>query len=178
MHLAVDATAGNGHDTLFLARLVGKRGRVWAFDVQAEAIDSARDRLLNVNGGRLADRVTFVAEGHEHLARVLPADAIGRIRGATFNLGFLPGSDKRIVTTTEATLRALADLQAFMAPGGVISVHCYAGHAGGQEETDAVSDFCTALPWEKWRAARYELVNKMRNREALFLLEKLECNEN
>jgi len=30
----VDATAGNGHDTLFLAQLVGDSGQVYAFDVQ------------------------------------------------------------------------------------------------------------------------------------------------
>lgn len=34
----IDATAGNGHDTVFLAQLVGRQGRVWAFDVQSSAL--------------------------------------------------------------------------------------------------------------------------------------------
>ncbi len=170
--LAVDATAGNGHDTLFLARLVGARGRVWAFDVQQAALAAARERVLHAGGDALAERVTFVRQGHENLARVLPESARGGIRGALFNLGFLPGSDKRVTTSAATSVRALADLAECMAPGGVVSVHCYAGHAGGREETDAVTAFCSALPWPRWRAGRYEMANRTRNREVLFLLEK------
>ncbi len=170
--LAVDATAGNGHDTLLLARLAGQNGRVWAFDVQEAALVAARERLARAEEGDLTARVCFVREGHERLARVLPPEAAGRVRAATFNLGFLPGSDKQIVTRPAATLRALADLASFTAPGGIVSVHCYAGHEGGREELDAVGVFCADLPWPAWRSARYEMVNKNRNREALFLLEK------
>lgn len=171
--LAVDGTAGNGHDTLFLAEAVGPGGRVWAFDVQAAALAAARQRLRQADGGTLEDRVTFVPQGHETLAVTLPASARGAVRGAMFNLGFLPGSDKAVKTTAKGTVHALTDLMDYMAPGGVVSVHCYTGHAGGREEALAVESFCAALPWSAWRAARHELVNKLRNRELLFLLEKL-----
>ena len=170
--LAVDATAGNGHDTVFLADLVGQGGTVWAFDVQEVALAAARERVRLAEGGKLADRVVFAAQGHEQLCCVLPEFARGKIRGAMFNLGFLPGSDRSVVTTPAATVRALTDLRDFMAPGGVVSVHCYAGHTGGGEETQAVDDFCAKLPWRVWRVVRSETANKPRNREMLFLLEK------
>ncbi|MDD3298972.1 MAG: rRNA methyltransferase, partial [Firmicutes bacterium] len=42
--LTVDATAGNGHDTLFFASLVGEKGAVYAFDIQQRALDITRER--------------------------------------------------------------------------------------------------------------------------------------
>lgn len=42
---AVDATLGNGHDTCFLAEIVGDNGKVFGFDIQKEAIESSTIRL-------------------------------------------------------------------------------------------------------------------------------------
>ena len=41
----VDATMGNGHDTLFLCELAGKSGTVWAFDIQEKAVLNTRALL-------------------------------------------------------------------------------------------------------------------------------------
>lgn len=41
----IDATAGRGHDTVFLTELVGEEGRVIAFDIQQDAVDSTRALL-------------------------------------------------------------------------------------------------------------------------------------
>ena len=38
--LCIDATMGNGHDTLFLSQLAGPSGFVLAFDIQQAALDS------------------------------------------------------------------------------------------------------------------------------------------
>lgn len=62
---ALDGTAGNGHDTLLLAECVGETGRVWAFDVQQQALDATRARLAAAG---VAERVTLIAAGHETLA--------------------------------------------------------------------------------------------------------------
>jgi ubiquinone/menaquinone biosynthesis C-methylase UbiE len=43
--ITIDATVGNGHDTLFLATRVGATGKVYGFDIQQEALDSAYQRL-------------------------------------------------------------------------------------------------------------------------------------
>jgi len=168
--LAVDATAGNGHDTLFLAERVGEGGRVWAFDVQRAALDAAQSRIAEAG---FSCRVCFVLAGHESAGDVLPKDAAGKIRAATFNLGFLPGSDRRIVTGAGTTLAALNALAALLAQHGILSVHSYSGHAGGEDEAAKVARWFRALPWDGWRVAEYSFCNKNRNREILFLAEKI-----
>lgn len=170
--MAVDATAGNGHDTLFLASTVGAAGRVWAFDVQETALVAAKNRF-QTEAPHLLDTVTFIHAGHETASTALPPEARGNIRAVTFNLGYLPGSDKHIVTTAPHTLAALDGLSAMLAVGGVLSVHSYQGHPGGEEEGMAVAGWFAALPWETWRVAEYGFRNKLRNPEVLFLAERV-----
>ncbi len=166
--LAVDATAGNGHDTLFLARNIGSGGRVLAFDVQDAALAGAKGRLEDAG---LAGRVEFILAGHESLAERLNADE--RIHAAMYNLGFLPGSDKSRRTAKSSTLKSLEALLPRLAQGAAASVHCYAGHQGGAEEALAVEGFLRGLPWKSWRVAAYGPHNKLRNPERLFLVERI-----
>ncbi|CAK7001506.1 MAG: hypothetical protein DELT_00048 [Desulfovibrio sp.] len=168
----VDATAGNGHDTLFLAEEAGTLGQVFAFDVQQGAIEKAKQRLHEA-GADLAARVTFVHAGHETIKIHLPPEAAGNLAAATFNLGYLPGSDKRVVTEERTTITALETLVSYAASGCVISVHAYRGHEGGEKECEAVAVYLAALPWEEWRVAEYSFINKRKNRETLFLLERM-----
>ena len=179
--IAVDGTAGNGHDTLFLASSVGSEGRVWAFDIQAEALEAASRRLAGVDavrGGSVAescllDRVSFVHAGHETLAEVLPEKARGNVWGAMFNLGFLPGSDRLVITNPATTIAALEALVLYVPCGGVVSVHGYMGHDGGAMEAGIVSSWFEERLWDDWRVARYSFVNKKHNQEVLFLAERV-----
>lgn len=170
--LAVDATAGNGNDTLFLAAAVGEKGRVWAFDVQEAALASTRKRLEK-EGPAVLSRVIPVHAGHERAGELLPEGVAGRLWAVAFNLGYLPGGDTRLVTKAATTLEALAFFASALAPGGVLSVHAYLGHEGGEDEGGAVGDWFAHLPWETWRVAEYGMRNKQWNRETLFLAEKL-----
>ncbi|MEK7951889.1 tRNA (mnm(5)s(2)U34)-methyltransferase [Luteolibacter soli] len=130
--LAIDATAGNGHDTLFLAKLVGETGTVIAFDVQEQAITSTRERLASAN---LLDRVTLVHGSHATLSdHAKPATA----SAVMFNLGYLPGADHAIITQTEETLQALDASLIVLKPGGILTIVCYPGHDGGDKESAAV----------------------------------------
>ena len=95
------------------------------------------------------------------------------VSAVSFNLGFLPGSDKRIVTQAETTLEALDAAARLLSPGGLLSVHVYTGHAGGMEEGRAVLAWSEALPWEKWRVTALSQHNKAWNREWLVLAERL-----
>lgn len=167
---AVDATAGNGHDTLFLAQQAGQNGEVWAFDTQEAAISATAKRLRDAG---LEQRLRLVLSGHEQMENFLPAQAHGHVWGASFNLGFLPGSDRKIRTRKMSTLAAMDAVSKLLAQGGLLSVHCYTGHAGGMEETQAVAEWMEALPWEEWRVFCYVTYNKKRNKEQLFLAEKL-----
>ncbi|WP_035603441.1 class I SAM-dependent methyltransferase [Haloferula sp. BvORR071] len=137
--LAIDATSGNGHDTLFLANQVGPSGRVIAFDIQKEAIDSTRARLTAAG---VQDRVTLVHGSHASLSdHVAPGSA----QAVVFNLGYLPGVDHALITLRETTLLALEQALVALSPGGLLLIVCYPGHPGGDEESAAVLDWTTEL---------------------------------
>jgi SAM-dependent methyltransferase len=133
--LAIDATAGNGHDTRYLAEKVGAGGRVVAIDIQEAAIASTRTRL---QAAGLADRVELVHAGHgAQLAARLKTDA-GEVAAVLFNLGYLPGGDHSITTGAADTQGALQSARALLRPGGLLCVTAYCGHPGGPEEAAAV----------------------------------------
>jgi len=140
--LAVDATVGNGHDTLLLARLVAPDGQVIGFDVQRRAIEQTRARLAEAG---LEARVALLHCGHEHMSTRVPpswADAVGAVM---FNLGYLPGSDKTLVTGAATTVAALDQATRLLRVGGIISILVYRGHAGAHSEATAVSDWMGSL---------------------------------
>jgi SAM-dependent methyltransferase len=134
----LDATCGNGQDTLLLAESVGEEGEVWAFDVQPRAIEATR--ALLERHGRLA-AVRLVEAGHETLGEVVPDG----LAAAVFNLGFLPGGDSTLVTAPHSTVAALVLAAQRLKVGGIITVALYTGHAGGPEEADAVAAWGSAL---------------------------------
>lgn len=137
--LVIDATAGNGHDTVFLAERVGEGGRVIAFDIQAEAIASTRVRL---DAAGLVDRVTLVEGSH---ARISREAAPGSVAAVVFNLGYLPGSDHAVITRREETLSATEQALEVLRPGGLLAIVCYPGHPGGDEESAAVLAWAQGL---------------------------------
>jgi hypothetical protein len=139
---AVDATAGNGNDTLLLAQAVGAGGRVFAFDVQAAALAATRALLLEAGA---PDVCTLIHDGHERLARQLPAAARGALAAAMFNLGWLPGHDKTCITRTETTLAALQASVEWLKPGGLITVVAYPNHEHGPDEAQAVAEWVCGL---------------------------------
>jgi predicted methyltransferase len=139
----IDATMGNGHDTLFLAQLVGKTGHVYAFDVQQQAIDQTRGRL-EMSGA--AEQVTLINGDHAKMAGLLPPGVAGSAAAVVFNLGYLPGGDKNVTTGAESTLNALDASLELIKPGGIISLLVYVGHAGGMKEHDAILEWLAGLP--------------------------------
>lgn len=161
----VDATAGNGHDTVFLAGLAGEGGRVDAFDVQPAAIATAR-RAVEAAG--YAGRVEFHTCSHARMAEVVP----GELRAVMFNLGYLPGGDKGITTTAAETLPALETAFHLLAPGGLLTVMCYPGHDGGREECAAVCDAWAGLPLRKGLVCRMQSFNGAPDAPFLLAIQK------
>lgn len=139
--LAIDATAGNGHDTLFLAETVGADGRVITMDIQEDALAATRLRLTEK---RLDDRVDFVLGDHARQLGDLAKTQPGSAAAVVFNLGYLPGGDKAIVTCWDNTERALDGAYRLLRPGGRLCVTAYCGHAGGAEEAAAVEAWMQA----------------------------------
>lgn len=148
--LVVDATAGNGHDTVYLAEAVGEEGKVIAMDIQEEAIRSTRSQLA-LKG--LEERVELHQMSHAELGRVVAAGSASAI---IFNLGYLPGADHVVITESETTLHALEASVTALQAGGVLAVICYPGHAGGDVESDKVEDFMSQL--EGFRLAKYQML--------------------
>ena len=135
---AIDATAGNGYDTLFLAEQVGPSGKVIAIDIQDCAIRSTREKLESTG---LIDRVELVTDDHAISLRKLMVNDREKIAAITFNLGYLPGSDKSIQTRPESTEEALATSIQLLSSGGCLCVTAYRGHSGGRAEAETVESF-------------------------------------
>jgi SAM-dependent methyltransferase len=156
----IDATAGNGHDTLFLAETVGATGTVIAIDIQEAAISATRKRLAGAN---LLERVRLHCASHADLKEI----AVGASPSAiVFNLGYLPGGDRSVITRTEGTLAAISESLEILRPGGTLAVLCYPGHSGGDSEAAAVEGFISAATG--LRTARYGMLGT--ERPAPFLL--------
>lgn len=140
--IAIDATVGNGHDTLFLARAVGNSGQVLGFDIQQSAIDNTM-KLLQQHG--MAHRCTLIRQSHAGLAGHICGNLQHRIKATVFNLGYLPGSDKSVITHSKDTLAALNAVLPHLVSGGVITIVAYSGHPGGELETTAVIGWSSQL---------------------------------
>ena len=137
--LCIDATAGNGHDTAFLASLVGADGQVIGLDIQQNALDAA-GKLLHTQG--LTDRVRLVLDSHVHIGQyAMP----GTVSCITFNLGYLPGGGHTIATKASTTLPAIAAGLPLLKKGGLMTICVYQGRDTGFEEHDAVLRYLSTL---------------------------------
>ena len=161
--LAIDATAGNGHDTVFLAERVGDTGKVLAFDVQAEAIAAARARVAD-----LAGRVDFIHGSHVELSEHA---APGSVAAVMFNLGYLPGADHSLITKVAETIPALLAASSLLSAGGLITIVCYPGHPGGEEEMRAVIEWASNLD-SGWQVAKYEKLGTLKLSPVLLGIQK------
>jgi predicted methyltransferase len=162
----VDATVGNGHDTLFLAQLVGPNGRVFGFDVQSVALAATAERV------RGQSQVTLIHSGHEILAKHLPADAKGQLAAVMFNLGYLPGAAKDTTTRTETTISALNQALDYLTIGGLITLVLYPGHPGGGEEAAAVRAYAQNLP-AAFSVGHYARLNCLEPAPELLVIERV-----
>ncbi|MFM7182502.1 MAG: class I SAM-dependent methyltransferase [Verrucomicrobiales bacterium] len=156
---AIDATCGNGHDTLALVQCVGPKGFVLAIDIQIAAIESTLALLAENN---CAGSVKIVHGNHADLSKLWSEHA-GKHpapRVMIFNLGYLPGAGKEIVTKEDTTLAALAQSADLLAADGLLLCTCYPGHPGGDVETSAVRAWMTSLPHGEWLVACYEMPNQ------------------
>lgn len=154
--IAIDATAGNGHDTLFLARACGVTGRVFAFDIQSRAIEETRSRIENAE----LNNVSLWQRCHTRIAETIPADTAQRINAVMFNLGYLPGGDKDCITRTQTTLLAIERCLSLLASGGIMTVAVYPGHSGGAAEAESVVKFVSDLPAPDWQAVHFRPLNQ------------------
>ncbi|MBS4208601.1 class I SAM-dependent methyltransferase [Bacillus sp. FJAT-50079] len=167
--IAVDATTGNGNDTLFLTSIVGPSGHVYGFDIQEAAIYKTQQKL---DGENVSDRVTLFQTGHEHLLEVIPTRDHPNITGAIFNLGYLPRGDKSIVTKSDTTIAAVDQLLKVMPRGGTIVLVVYHGHPEGEIERDGLLKYAKDLNQEQAHVLQYGFINQKNNPPFIIAIEK------
>jgi hypothetical protein len=165
--LAIDATVGNGYDTLFLAHRVGPKGKVLGFDVQKAALAGAREILKFVGS---IDRVSLIHESHTRLSDFLPAGST--IAGAMFNLGYLPRGNRQIITRPDTTVLALRSVLEHLAERGRVTLLAYRGHEGGIPEYEGVRQFLEQLPGDEWLVEELASTNDSPIAPRLFRIQK------
>ena len=150
---AVDFTMGNGNDTLFLSKAVGEGGRVYAFDIQEEALISTREHLKE-NGA--PENYTLICASH-HLVKEYVKEPI---KAGMFNLGYLPRSGRKAVTTMrETTIPAVQSAIELLAPDGVLIVAIYPGHKEGELEGEELREYFKTLSKYKICASEFHILN-------------------
>lgn len=166
--IAVDCTIGNGHDTVFLANLVGNKGYVYGFDIQQDALIQTKQRLDKEQ----LDHVTLFQCGHEQIANKLAEESLQKVKAAIFNLGYLPGGDKSIVTRGETTIQAIETLLDYMPKGGTIVLVIYHGHPEGQQEKRVIESYVTQIDQRKAHVLKYQFINQVNNPPFIIGIEK------
>ncbi len=162
----IDATAGNGLDTEFLAAKAGPSGRVYAFDIQKDALVRTAERLKEK---RLDQQVTLIQSGHENLARFIsePVSAV------MYNLGYLPGGSRELTTGLDTTLSSFKQALSLLKQGGIITVVLYPGHAEGKHEKEGLMPVISRLSSAEYTVLHQGYLNKKNNPPELVVVQKV-----
>lgn len=155
----IDATLGNGHDTLFLSTLVinNESGCVLGIDIQEKAIIASKNKIQNELDPQIFQRINLMQMSHEDLDKI---NYEQKPKLIVYNLGYLPGQDKNITTLAKTTVLSLEKALNIISEDGALSITCYPRHEEGGRETQAVYDFLTKLDPKIWTVCKHEYINK------------------
>lgn len=152
--LCVDATMGNGNDTLLLSRLCGEKGRVLAFDIQKAAVEHTARHLSD---NHAPENYRLILDSHENMAKYLQPESVSCM---VFNLGYLPGGDHQMATRGDSSVRALQEGIGLLKKGGMISLCIYSGGDSGFEERDAVLKWLVSLDPRRYLVIKTDYYNR------------------
>lgn len=161
----IDATAGKGNDTLFLANLVGKKGHVYSFDIQNDAVKTTQN-LINKNNCGLQTNV--IHDGHENIEKYVAKP----IAAAIFNLGYLPTGDHSVITKGQTTIAAIQSSMKLLQKNGLIVIVIYYGHPGGKQEKEQVIDFVKNINQSEYNVLQYQFINQIHEPPILLAIQK------
>ena len=162
-YTVIDATSGRGRDTLLLSKLVGDRGKVYAFDIQEEAIESTR-QLLEENGRK---NVTLILDSHEKMRNY-----VKEAQCVVFNFGYLPGSDHKIFSHADTSVRAIGEALEVISDDGFVCICSYYGGDTGFEEKEAVMEYLRGLDQMKYTVMMLDFINRKGCPPILYVVEK------
>ncbi|MGM9550731.1 MAG: class I SAM-dependent methyltransferase [Clostridia bacterium] len=159
----VDATAGRGRDTLLLSILTGNKGKVYAFDIQEDAINSTH-QLLAENS---CTNVELILDSHHNIKKYVTS-----AKCVVFNLGFLPGGDHGIFSHSDTSIKAIDESLDILTPDGFISICSYYGGDTGYEERDNLLKFLEKLDPKKYTVMLHSFYNRPNCPPIFIVIEK------
>ena len=167
----IDATCGNGHDTLCLAEAVGAGGDVLALDLQRQALDNSKALLAEHDWKQVCFAQANFADMKRYSSFAFPDQ---RPSAVIFNLGYLPGGDKSITTTVEDSLRGIQAALELIQYDGIVTVVLYSGHEEGAREKATILKFARALPSKDFHVVYAQMLNQQKNPpEVLWITKKM-----
>lgn len=161
--IVLDATLGNGNDSLFLSKLVGSKGKVYSMDIQKKALDMTREKMDSS-----MSNINLIQDSHENLDKYIKE----KLSLVVFNLGYLPGENNEITTKSKSTLIALEKSMMLLKKGGIVSVAAYRGHDNGEEYIE-VFKFLSTLDPKKYKVSLVNPINQSERAPRLFLCQKM-----
>lgn len=150
--IAVDFTMGNGHDTEFLSKTVGESGHVYAFDIQEQALESTSENLKKAN---CPNNYSLILDSHHNVKNYVDV----KIKAGMFNLGYLPGGNKKITTMRETTLPAIEAAISLLDRDAILLVAVYPGHEEGDAEGKMICEYLSTLVRYQYCATRINILN-------------------
>lgn len=160
----IDATCGNGHDSVYIAEKIGSAGALYCFDIQADAIKNTQEVLSKV-----AEKPKYfmLQESHEDLSLFVDS----KVDCVFYNLGYLPNSNKLITTTPEISIKSIQSAFKLLKPNGIISIISYLVH-DNQKEYQQIKDFLLNLDQNEFSVAETTFMLR-KSSPVLFIIEKL-----
>lgn len=152
-NIAIDATMGRGNDTLFLRQTVGNTGFIYAFDIQKEALEDTKNKLIEHN---LYNNVELILDGHQNIDKYINK----QIDCVVFNFGYLPKGNHKICTKANTSVIAIEKCLNILKPKGIISLCVYQGGDTGFDEKNAILDFVSKLDYNKYTVITSEFLNR------------------
>lgn len=167
----IDATCGNGHDSLFLAHLALSTdiGTLYGLDIQSDAIESTKKLLQDHLAPLVFERVNLLLQSHAEFPKEIPPQTVKLI---VYNLGYLPGGDKSLTTRVETTLKSLEGALMLLEPAGCVSITTYPGHSEGAEEERALLAFLATLDTKQWSCCYHRWVNRGASAPGLMFIQR------
>ena len=163
--VVVDATCGNGFDTLYLSEIVGINGLVYAFDIDELAVNTTID-FLKENAKN--NNYKIINDSHSNLKKYINFE----IDACIFNLGYLPKNKHRFITQANSTLEALNSVLDLLAVNGKVYIASYIKHEGGEEEYNALKDVLVNLDKLLFNVVELIHINRSDFAPRIFVVEK------
>ncbi|WP_101772931.1 tRNA (mnm(5)s(2)U34)-methyltransferase [Peptostreptococcus faecalis] len=167
--VVLDATLGKGNDFIYMMNIAGDSGYGYGFDIQENAIKITKSNLdNNLKNKNKYNNIEIINDGHQNLDKYVDK----KIDFASFNLGYLPGSDHKIITNPNTTIEAISKLIPHIKQNGLICIASYVSHPGGMEESIKVTEYVEQLEQQKFNVIKINLINQKNSPPNLIIIEK------